>query len=394
MSARAPRTPAVASALRPYGTSIFTDMTLLAAEHGAINLSQGFPDFDGPEEIRRRAADRILEGPNQYAPTIGVAELRRAVAAKMARFYGVGLDPDAEITATAGATEGLAAVFLGLLEPGDEVVLLDPSYDLYPAMIARAGGVPVHVPLERPGFALPRERLRAAFNERTRAIVVNNPQNPCGKVFSPDELAFIAALCLEHGAVAVGDEVYEHLVYDGRRHTTLLDVPGLRDRAVVVNSTAKTFSMTGWKVGYVMAAPELTRAVRMSHQFLTFCTPPAFQLAMAEAIAMDDAYYGGLLASYEAKRALLCAGLADAGLAALPCEGTYFASVAIDTARFEDDLAFCRFLAAEVGVAAIPSSYFYEGRRGGRDLVRFCFCKRDETLEEAIRRLRAWRAHS
>ena len=391
MTPPAPRSPAVASALRPYGTSIFTDMTLLANAHGAVNLSQGFPDFDGPEEIRRRAAALILEGPNQYAPTIGVAALRRAVAEKTARFYGVRVDPDAEVTVTAGATEGLAAVFLGLLEPGDEVVLLDPSYDLYPAMIARAGGVPVHVPLERPGFALPREALRRAFTARTRAVVVNNPQNPCGKAYADEELAFIAALCAEHGAIAVGDEVYEHLVYDGRRHATLLGVPGMRDRAIVVNSTAKTFSMTGWKVGYVVAAPELTRAVRMSHQFLTFCTPPAFQLAMAEALGTGDAYFEGLLADYSRKRELLCAGLADAGLDVLPCEGTYFASVAIDAARFGDDLAFCRFLAEKVGVAAIPSSYFYEGRRGGRDLVRFCFCKRDETLEEAIRRLRAWR---
>jgi aspartate/methionine/tyrosine aminotransferase len=382
------------TALRPYGTSIFTDMTLLANAHGAVNLSQGFPDFDGPEEIRRRAAEEILKGPNQYAPTIGVAALRQAVAEKMARFYGVAVDADAEVTATAGATEGLAATILGLVEPGDEVVLLDPSYDLYPAMVARAGGVPVHVPLEGRSFALPREALAAAFGPRTRAIIVNNPQNPCGKVFAAEELAFIAELCLKHGAVAVGDEVYEHIVYGGRRHTSLLAVPGLRDHAIVVSSTAKTFSMTGWKVGWVAAAPELTRAVRMSHQFLTYCTPPAFQIAMAAAIRMDDAYYVELHDSYERKRTRLCAALAGIGLDVLEPEGTYYASVLIDGRGFEDDTAFCRHLTTEAGVAAIPSSAFYEGRRGGRSLVRFCFCKRDETLDEAIRRLRAWKRES
>lgn len=379
------------AALRPYGTSIFTDMTLLANEHGAVNLSQGFPDFDGPEEIRRRAANAILEGPNQYAPTIGVAKLRMAVAEKLERFHGVRVDPDAEVTATAGATEGLAAALLGVVEPGDEVVLIDPSYDLYPAMIARAGGVPIHVPLEGRSFALPEAALAAAFGPRTRAIVLNNPQNPCGKVYTAEELAFIAGLCREHGAIAIGDEVYEHILFDGRRHVSLLAVTGMRERAIVVSSTAKTFSMTGWKVGYVAAAPELTRAVRASHQFLTYCTPPAFQIAMADAIRMGDAYYAELAATYARKREKLCGALAEVGLDVLRPEGTYYASVRIDDLGFEDDTAFCRYLTAEVGVAAIPSSAFYEGRRGGRNLVRFCFCKRDETLDEAIRRLEAWK---
>ena len=379
------------AALRPYGTSIFTDMTLLANAHGAVNLSQGFPDFDGPLGIRRRAADAILEGPNQYAPAIGVAALRRAVAAKMERFHGIAVDPDTEVTATAGATEGLAAALLGLIEPGDEVVLLDPSYDLYPAVIARAGGVPVHVPLVRPDFALPRAALAAAFGPRTRAIVVNNPQNPCGKVFTDDELAFVAELCRAHDAVAIGDEVYEHITYDGRRHRSLLAVPGLAGRAAVVSSTAKTFSMTGWKVGWVCAPPPLTEAVRMAHQFLTYCTPPAFQIAMAEAIGADDAYYVELAADYARKRARLCDALAAAGFAVLAPQGTYYASVCIDGLGFADDADFCRWLTAAVGVAAIPASAFYEGRRGGRDLVRFCFCKRDATLDEAIRRLARWR---
>ena len=384
----------VASAFAPYGTSIFTDMTMLAIEHGAVNLSQGFPDFDGPLEIREAAARAIVDGPNQYSPTIGMPSLRRAVADKMSRFHNLSLDPDLEVTALAGATEGLAATLLGLVEPGDEVILLEPSYDLYPAMIARAGGIPVYVPLERPGFGLPQKELTEAFGQRTKAIVVNNPQNPCGKVFSRDELELISSLCEQHDAYAIGDEVYEHLVYDGREHVTLLDVRGLRQRAVVISSTAKTFSMTGWKVGYTTACPELTEAVRMAHQFITYCTPGAFQEAMAAAIGMGDDYYRGLLESYTGKRAWLCGALRDMGFDVLEPEGTYYCSIDVGALDFEDDLAFCRYLAAEVGVAAIPSSFFWKDRRGGRDLVRFCFCKKDETLKEGIRRLGKWRGIS
>lgn len=381
----------VCGALRGYGTSIFTEMTALANREGAVNLSQGFPDFDGPLDVRRHAAKAIIDGPNQYAPSMGVRSLREAVAAKMERFYGVSVDPDREVTVTAGASEGLAATLLGIVEPGDEVILLDPSYDLYAPVISRAGGVPVRVALDREGFALPREALIRAFGDRTAAIIVNNPQNPCAKVYTREELEFIADLCSRHDAIAIGDEVYEHLVYDGRSHVTLLDVSGMRDRAIVISSTAKTFSMTGWKVGYVIAAGPLTEAVRMSHQFLTYCTPAAFQEAMATAVSMGDGYYDELLASYEARRSLLCDALVDMGLDVLPPQGTYYANVDISSLGYEDDLEFCRRLAVDAKVAAIPDSFFYEERRGGRDLVRFCFCKRTETLEEGIRRLRAWR---
>lgn len=386
------RSARVCGALEPYGTSIFTEMTALANREGAVNLSQGFPDFDGPREVRRLAADAILAGPNQYAPSAGVPALREAVAEKLRRFHGLTVDPSAEVTVTAGASEGLAATFLGLVEPGDEVILLDPSYDLYAPMVARAGGRPVHVPLDREGFALPEEALGEAFGERTAAIVVNNPQNPCAKVYSRGELETIARLCERHDAVAIGDEVYEHLVYGDRSHVTLIDVDGLRDRAVVISSTAKTFSMTGWKVGYAVACPELTEAVRMSHQFITFCTPGALQEAMAAALSMGDDYYEGLLADYTRKRDLLCGALDDLGFTVIPPEGTYYVNVDISGEGFADDLDFCRRLTTEAKVAAIPDSFFYEGRRGGRDLARFCFCKRDETLEEGIRRLRAWRA--
>ncbi len=387
MPAMKPDEPAVCRALRPFGVSIFTEMTALANATGAVNLSQGFPDFDGPERIRGLAAEAIRRGPNQYAPTIGVPSLRLAVAAKMKRFYRLDVDADREVTITAGATEGLAASLLGIVEPGDEVILFEPWYDLYPPMIARAGGVPVYVPLERPGFAVPFRDLAAAITPRTRAIMINNPQNPSGKVFTLEEIERIAELCCRHDLVAISDEVYEHIVFDGRSHVTLLELPALRDRSIVVSSTAKTFSMTGWKVGTVVAAPRLTEAVRMCHQFLTYCTPAPLQEAMAIAIGMEDAYYGKLLDMYHAKRKKLCDALEKLGLDVLWPEGTYYAPVQIAGLPISDDLEFCRFLAREVGVAAVPASYFFDGRRRGRDLVRFCFCKRDETLDEAVRRL-------
>jgi N-succinyldiaminopimelate aminotransferase len=383
--------PAVARALAPFGTSIFTEMSALAARCGAVNLSQGFPDFDGPSEIRAAAAAAIVRGPNQYAPSPGLLELREAVAAKMGRFYGVAVSAADEVTVTAGATEALAAAFLGLLDPGDEVVLIEPCYDLYAPMAARAGAIARYVSLVRPGFVLPREELAAAFGPRTKLVVINNPQNPCGKVWSRDDLAFVASLCEEHDAYVMGDEVYEHLTYGGRRHETLLAIPGLRDRAIVVSSTAKTFSMTGWKVGWTVAAPRLTQAVRMSHQFLTFCTPPAFQEAMAAAIASPDSYYEGFLRAYDARREKLCSALARLGLFVIHPEGTYYALVDVSGLGLGDDMEFCRFLTSQVGVAAIPCSAFWDGRRGGRELARFCFCKRDETLDLAIERLERWR---
>jgi N-succinyldiaminopimelate aminotransferase len=377
-------------ALRPYGTSIFTEMSALAVAHNAVDLSQGFPDFDGPEDIRKVAADAIMAGPNQYVPTQGIPELRRAVAGKMKRFYNVDVDEENEVTVTSGATEGLCATMLGILEPGDEVILLTPSYDAYPPLVSLAGAVIRYVSLEGSDFRLPRNKLAEAFGPKTRAIVLNNPQNPCGKVFTRDELDYIGALCKEHDAFAIGDEVYEHLVFDGRTHVTLLSVPGLRDRAFVVSSTAKTFSMTGWKIGYVIAAPALTRAVRMSHQFITFCGNPAMQKAMAFAINLPDTYYETLLTDYTRRRSWLCKALRDTGFRVLPPEGTYYVTADISSLGFHDDIDFCRMLPAQAGVAAIPCSYFWENRTRGKELVRFCFCKKDETLREGIRRIKKW----
>jgi N-succinyldiaminopimelate aminotransferase len=380
----------VVDALRPFGTTIFTEMTLLANTHGAVNLSQGFPDFDGPEEIRKRAAEAIMRGPNQYIPSMGIAELRQAVARKMKRFYAVEVDPEHEVTVTSGATEGLCATLLGILEPGDEVILLEPVYDTYAPIAALARARARYVSLKGNDFSLPARELARAFGPKTKAIVINSPQNPCCKVFSRDELTFIGDLCKKHHAFVVADEVYEHLVYDGREHVTLLSIPELRGRAFVISSTAKTFSMTGWKVGYVVASPELSRAVRMSHQFITFCGQSALQEAMAYAIDFPESYYAQLLSDYSRRKDWLCEALIDVGFKVYPPQGTYYVLVDISSLGFDDDLDFCRMLPEKAGVAAIPCSCFWKDRSQGRNLVRFCFCKKDETLQQGINRLKRW----
>ncbi len=381
---------AVVEALRPYGTSIFSEMTALAERYGAVNLSQGFPDFDGPEDIRARAAEAIQRGPNQYIASAGLLSFRQAVARSMKRFHGLEVDPETEVTVTSGATEGLCATFIALLEPGDEVVLLEPSYDAYPPLASLARARIRRVPLRGPGFDLPLDDLKRVLQPATRAIVINNPMNPCCKVFTREELEALGALCAERDVLAFGDEVYEHLVYDGRRHTPLLSIPALRDRALVINSTAKTFSMTGWKVGYVVASPRLTRAVRMSHQFITFCGQRFLQEAMAYALDLPDAYYARLLEEYTRKRDFLSGALRGLGFEVFPTPGTYYILADIAPLGFDDDVGFCRMLPERAGVAAIPCSVFWEERHAGRTLVRFCFCKQDATLEEAVERLEAW----
>jgi len=381
---------AVVPALRPFGTSIFTEMSVLANKHGAVNLSQGFPDFDGPEIIRQKAAEALLKGPNQYVLSYGIAPFREALARKMKRFYDVDVNPDTEITVTSGATEGLCATLMGIVEAGDEVILLEPSYDSYAPVATMAKAKIRYVSLEGPEFSLPKEKLAAAFGPRTKAILVNNPQNPCCKTYSREELSFIGELCKKHGAYAIGDEVYEHLVYDGGKHVTMLDIPELKNRCFVVSSTAKTFSMTGWKIGYVMAAPGLTNAVRMSHQFITFCGQGPLQEAMAFATDFPDGYYHELLTDYTKKRNRLSDALSSLGFEVFPTAGTYYLLVDIRSLGFDDDVAFCRMLTEKGGVAAIPCSCFWNNRSRGKELVRFCFCKKDETLDEAIKRLSAF----
>ncbi|MBM3677845.1 MAG: aminotransferase [Actinobacteria bacterium] len=363
-------------------------MSRLAAEHGAVNLGQGFPDEDGPEDVRRVAAEAILEGPNQYPPMPGLLELRTAVAEHSARFYGLERDPATEVIVTTGATEALAASLLGLLEPGDEVVVIEPLYDSYVPMILRAGAVPRPIRLEPPDWTLTPEAVAAAFGPRTRLLLLNDPQNPAAKVYTPAELELLAEHVIANDAIALCDEAYEHLVFDGRAHVPLATLPGMEKRCLRIGSAGKTFSLTGWKVGYASGPAELVAAVARCHQFLVFATTPALQRAVAYGLGREDAYYDGLRDGLQAKRDRLGDGLGRLGFDVLPCEGTYFVN-----ARFaglglgDDDQELCRTLVEQARVAAIPLSAFYLGPEAPGDTIRFCFSKRDDVLDEALARL-------
>ena len=369
------------------GTTIFEVMSALAAEHGAINLGQGFPDTDGPEDIRRVAADAIIEGPNQYPRMLGLPELRSAVAEHDRRFYGLDVDPDREVMVTSGATEALADCLFGLIEPGDEVVLMEPVYDTYLPIVRLAGGVPRIVRLEPPDWALSEASLEGAFSPATKLIVLNSPHNPVGKVFSDGELDLIARLLTRFDAYAVCDEVYEHLVFDGARHRPLITMPGMRERCLRVGSAGKTFSLTGWKVGYVIAAPALLAVAGKAHQYLTFTTAPNLQRAVAYGLCKDDAYFASLADEMAKKRDRLIGGLASVGFDVMGSSGTYFVCADFRSLGFNGtDEAFCRHITEDAGVAAVPLSAFYE--KGDVDrFVRFCFCKRDQVLDEAVARL-------
>lgn len=376
--------------LSGYGTTIFETMSGLAREHAAVNLGQGFPDDKGPEGLRRAAAEYVVDGHNQYPPMMGMPGLRQAVAAHDRRFYGLDVDWQTEVLVTSGATEALMDCFLGLLEVGDEVVLIEPAYDTYAPVIRRLGAVPKAVRLVPPAWELPREEMEAAFSEKTKLLVLNSPMNPTGKVFAEEELAFLAGLLEKYDALAVCDEVYEHLVFGGVRHVPLMTLPGMRERTARIGSAGKTFSLTGWKVGYITAPPELLRPITKAHQFVTFTTPPNLQHAVAAGLGFDDGYFAGLGAPLARSRDRLAAGLAALGGPTLPCDGTYF--LVLDVERWqrdgEDDLAFCKRLVIEAGVVLIPMSAFYD-REPPRSLVRACFCKMDATIDEALRRLRA-----
>ena len=369
-----------------FGTSVFAEMTALAERHGAVNLGQGFPSFDGPEFVKEAAAEAMRAGHNQYAPMPGLLALRAAVAAHQGRFYGLDYDPGTEITVHAGATEALCATLSALLEPGDEVVVFEPFYDAYLPAIALAQARPRVVALAPPGFRLEAEALAAAVSPRTRLLLLNSPCNPAGRVFAREELEAVAAVCRGHDLVAVTDEVYEHIVYDGP-HLPLATLPGMRERTVTISSAGKTFSFTGWKIGWSCAPAELAAAVRAVHQFVIFAVATPFQHAMAQALAAPDAFFQQLRDDYRARRDRLCRGLAAVGLGVHPPEGTYFALTDVRPLGFGDDEAFCRHLVEAVGVAAIPASAFTVDRRV-RHLVRFAFCKDEATLDEAVRRLR------
>jgi aspartate/methionine/tyrosine aminotransferase len=368
-------------------TTIFAVMSGLAQELGAINLGQGFPDEPGPEAIRRRAAEESLSGYNQYPPTFGLPALREAVAEHYRRRQGLELDWKSEVTVTSGATEALAACFLSLISPGDEVVLFQPLYDSYLPMVRRAGGVAKLVRLAPPDFRLTSEALAAAFSERTRLVVLNNPLNPSATVTPPEDLALLAEFCVRHDAVAVCDEVWEHVVFDGLSHHPLMAQPGMRERCVKIGSAGKMFALTGWKVGFICAAPPLTSVIAKAHQFLTFTTPPNLQAAVAWGLANSDDWFAAMPGELQASRDRLTEALRREGFSVLPSLGTYFLNVDLAASGIaEGDAAFAMRAVKEAGVAAIPISAFYE-EAPVTHLIRLCFSKRDATLDEGAKRL-------
>lgn len=367
-------------------TTIFEVMSRLARETGAVNLGQGFPDDPGPLDVRRKAAEAVVDGWNQYPPMMGLPELRGAITAHYRHWQGLDLDSETEVMVTSGATEALAGALLALIRPGDEVVLFEPMYDAYLPLVLRAGGVPRFVSLQPPHFRLTEEALAAAFSDKTRVVLFNNPLNPTATIFPDEDLALLAGFCIRHDATAVCDEVWEHVVFDGRRHKPLIALPGMRERTVKVGSAGKIFNLTGWKVGFVMAAPRIMKVLAKAHQFITFTTPPNLQTAVAYGLAKDDSYFETMRADFTRARDRLSTGLRDLGFAVIPAQATYFVNIDIAPLGEDDDVTFCRRLVLDHGVAAIPVSAFYaEG--SVRTVVRFCFAKRDETLDAALERL-------
>jgi len=385
------RTPYLSSRLQGFGTTIFAEMSALAAKTGALNLGQGFPDSDGPSEVSEAAIEAIRNGRNQYPPGPGIEDLRNAIAEHQSRFWGVDVDPEGEILVTAGATEALAAALIGLCEIGDEVIVFDPTYDSYGAGIAMAGarlrGVLLRPPTDGgSAFTFDRRELAKAFTAKTRLLLLNSPHNPTGKVFTNDELAYIAELCVRHDVIAVTDEVYEHLVFDGV-HRPLCTYPGMAERTVTVSSGGKTFSFTGWKIGWAIGPTPIVAAVRTAKQFLTFVNGAPFQPAIAAGLRLGDDYYREFVDTMRHKRDLLCPLLAEAGFDVLTPEGTYFITADISPLGFEDGVDFCMGLPELAGVVAVPSAVFYQDADDGARLVRFCFAKRDDFLTEAGGRL-------
>ena len=378
-----------AARIRGFGTSVFTEMSRLAVEHGAVNLGQGFPDFEGPDFVKDAAKAAIDADLNQYAPAHGTPRLRAEIAATWASDYGRELDPNAEITVTSGATEAVFDAIQAFLGPGDEVIAFEPFYDSYGPSARLAGGLLRPVTLRPPGWAFDPDELVAAFGPRTRALLLNTPHNPTGKVFSRAELEVIAGLCREHDVVAITDEVYDRITFDGAVHLPLATLPGMWERTLTINSTGKTFPMTGWKVGYAVGPAPLNAALRAVHQFVTFATATPFQEAMATAleVAPGLGYYDQLRADYTARRDRLRDALHAAGLPTLAIGGSYFLMADVAPFGFADDVAFCRWLTTEIGVAAVPPSAFYADRGRAPLLARFCFAKREETLDAAATRL-------
>ena len=378
--------PFIKSNLREFGETIFAEMSALAIETGAINLGQGFPDTDGPIEISELAIQAIRNGQNQYPPGLGIPELRKAISAHQKRFYNLDFDFDTEVLVTAGATEGIAASLLALCKPGDEVITFEPYYDSYAASIALSGATRRVVTLRTPNYQFDPEELRNSVNANTKAILVNSPHNPTGKVFSKEELLLISELCQEHDLIAICDEVYEHLVFEGV-HTPLISLPGMRDRTIQISSSGKTFSFTGWKIGWVCAQPALLNTVRTAKQFLTYVNGSPFQPAIASALLLPDDYFRDLLIDMKRKRDCLSNGLENAGFTVFVPAGTYFVTADIRPLGISDGREFCLTLPQTCVVVAVPNVVFYDNKDEGRHLVRFAFCKRLEVLESAVLRL-------
>jgi len=372
-------------------TSIFAHMSALAVAHEAVNLGQGFPDFGWPDDVVARAAEALTHGSNQYAPMLGLPALREAIVAHYARHQGLALDPD-QVFVTSGATEALASAILALVSPGDEVLLFQPLYDAYLPLVLRAGGVPRFVRLTPPDWRITAETLAEALTPRTRLVVFNNPHNPTARVFTHEELALLAEACVGHDAIALTDEVWEHLVFDGRRHVPLAGLPGMAERTVKVGSAGKIFSLTGWKVGWVIAPAAIAAAIAKAHQYVAYATPPNLQAAVAYGLGKEDSYFDGMRSAFQSARDGLAAQLAAIGYAALPAEGTYFVNVDLAASGIsEPDADFCERAVREAGVAAIPVSAFY-AERPVTSIVRLCFAKREETLAAGVAGLARARA--
>ncbi len=372
--------------------TIFAVMSALARQHDAINLGQGFPDEDGPPTLIDAAIRALRSGPNQYSPVSGVPELRQTLARSNKRFYDLAIDWERETLVTAGATEALAAAFLAFLQPGDEAILLAPFYDSYAPMVEAAGAVAKVVSLTPPGWRIERDAILKAVTPKTRIIAVNTPHNPTGRVLTVEELNAIAEIAIERDLIVVCDEVYEHLIFGGVVHRPLMSFKGMRDRCVRIGSAGKTFSMTGWRIGYATGPERLITGMMKAHQFIAYTCPPHLQLAVAEGMDFGDDYFTGFVAAMQSKRDRIVDGLTGAGFSVLPCEGTYFATVDIRSVGRDDDAAFCREITEKAGVAAVPVSAFYAPGDAGapRNYARFCFCKKPEILDEATRRLGAY----
>ncbi|MFQ5838571.1 MAG: pyridoxal phosphate-dependent aminotransferase [Thermoplasmata archaeon] len=372
--------------------SVIREMTRLSNTYGAINLSQGFPDFDPPQEIIGAVKRALDGGYNQYSTTWGAEDFRLAIAESFHRFQGMSVDPDENVVVTCGATEAMMAAMLSLVNPGDEVIIFEPFYENYGPDSIVSGASPTFVPMEWSDFAIDEERLKEAFGHRTKAIILNTPNNPTGKVFDPGELRLIADLCEDHDVVCVSDEIYEHIVYDGRKHVSIATQGSMWERAVTINSLSKTFSVTGWRLGYAVASETLTAAIRRTHDFLTVGAPHPLQIAGAHALRMPDSYFEGLRKDYAERRELLFESLHSVGFRCVKPSGAYYIMADITPLGFDDDVEFTQYLVKEIGVAVVPGSSFYSRPEEGRHIVRFAFPKRMETLETAARRLEKLRA--